>query len=74
MGLDKQISKCLNERVAKLRETLGLGWAWLGRVVGIEKKASLSPLDRDRRHFEAEVRQQFLKLKEKGLSIPIFTL
>lgn len=39
-----------------------------------EKKERISPLTKERVRFEQEVRGQFLKLKEKGLSIPIFTL
>lgn len=34
----------------------------------------LSPLAQERIAFEQEVREQFVKLKEKGISIPIFTL
>ena len=49
---------------------MGLGTK---RLFGV-KEARVSPLTRDRQKFEEEVRGQFLKLKEKGLSIPIFTL
>ncbi len=38
------------------------------------KKERVSPLTKERQRFEEEARGQFLKLKEKGLSIPIFTL
>ena len=33
-----------------------------------------SPVARDREKFEEEVKEQFQKLKDKGLSIPVFTL
>ena len=34
----------------------------------------LSPLAQERIRFESEVHEQFVKLKEKGISIPVFTL
>jgi hypothetical protein len=33
-----------------------------------------SPMALERERFEAEVKDQFKKLKDKGLSIPVFTL
>lgn len=33
-----------------------------------------SPVAKEREKFEEEVREQFQKLKDKGLSIPVFTL
>jgi hypothetical protein len=33
-----------------------------------------SPITAERKRFEAEVKEQFQKLKDKGLSIPVFTL
>lgn len=56
----------------KSQSTLGLGW--LKSFLGIGKKARTSPLAAERERFEKDVREQFLKLKEKGISIPIFTL
>lgn len=50
---------------------LGLG---LRTVLGIGRKDRVSPLQRERQAFEADVRQQLIKLKEKGLSLPVFTL
>ena len=38
------------------------------------KAVSGSTQQTEQARFSEEVRQQFLKLKEKGLSIPIFTL
>lgn len=37
-------------------------------------KSRVSPVAIERRRFEEEVRGQFLKLKEKGLGISVFTL
>lgn len=37
-------------------------------------KSRVSPIALERRRFEEEVRGQFLKLKEKGLGISVFTL
>ncbi len=48
-----------------LRKVLEILWG---------KKERISPLTRERQDFEKEAKNQFLKLKEKGLSIPIFTL
>ena len=39
-----------------------------------KKKDRLSPLKAERQRFEEEMRGQFLKLKEKGLGIRVFTL
>ena len=38
------------------------------------KKMRPSPLAQERDRFVKEAKDQLLKLKEKGLSIPIFTL
>ena len=50
--------------VKSLLQRLGLG-------AKIQRK---SPVAKDRERFEADVREQFQKLKDKGLSIPVFTL
>jgi hypothetical protein len=42
--------------------------------LGQKKRVRTSPLTEERVRFEREVREQFEKLKEKGISIPIFTL
>ena len=65
MGLDKQFEKCLNNFV-----TLKLLLARLGT----QKKRRVSPLVEERKRFEREVREQLLKLKEKGISLPVMTL
>ncbi len=70
MGLDKRLQSCLNGcmNMKLLLMRLGLG----GRFgVKTERK---SPMTRERERFEAEVKEQFQKLKDKGLSIPVFTL
>lgn len=66
MGLDRKLPACLNRCMSlkQLLQRLGLG----GKT---ERK---SPIARERERFEAEVKEQFQKLKEKGLSIPVFTL
>jgi hypothetical protein len=38
------------------------------------KSERKSPIAREREQFEAGVKEQFQKLKDKGISIPIFTL
>jgi hypothetical protein len=63
MGLDKEILTCLN-RDMKRR---------LLKLFGIKEERK-SPIAKDRERFEAEVKEQFQKLKDKGLSIPVFTL
>lgn len=81
MGLDKVRMKCLNNNMnAKLllanmgslvmkNGVKGILFSLLGR-----KKARLSPGEAERMSFEEEARGQFVELKRKGLSIPIFTL
>lgn len=60
--------------------SLGLSQLFLGvienisRLFGGGKKSRVSPLSRERERFEEEVKDQFQKLKDKGLSIPVFTL
>ncbi|KKU20500.1 MAG: hypothetical protein UX31_C0038G0003 [Candidatus Nomurabacteria bacterium GW2011_GWA1_46_11] len=70
MGLDKEFVKCLNGNVnvKSLLQALGLG------KLARDKSSRVSPIVRERERFEAEVREQFKKLKEKGISIPVFTL
>jgi hypothetical protein len=46
----------------------------LASFLGRRKQERQSPLATERIRFEKEVREQFVKLKEKGISIPIFTL
>ena len=46
----------------------------LGMLLGLSHKERKSPLAKERERFEAEVKEQFQKLKDKGLSIPVFTL
>ena len=54
--------------IKRILATLGLGFPRRSRG---ERK---SPVVTERERFEAEAKDQFLKLKEKGLSIPVFTL
>lgn len=56
---------------------MGLGGgnsiAGLRGTVGAEK-SRLSPMAAERMRFEKDVKEQFIQLKKKGLSIPVFTL
>jgi hypothetical protein len=70
MGLDKGLRK----ELTILMKLLGLGLGTILRGLGLSKKARISPFERERRDYEADVRKELLKLKEKGLSIPVFTL
>ncbi len=49
---------------------LGLG----GNHAKNDRIKRISPMTRDRMHFEEESAEQFRELKKKGLSIPVFTL
>jgi len=71
MGLDKTKKKVLNKimSVKLLLKQMGLG-----SKSGVNPKSRVSPLVRERQHFEEEVRRQFIELKKKGISIPVFTL
>ncbi len=71
MGLDKTKKKVLNKvmSVKLLLKQMGLG-----SRLGDNSKTRISPLVRERQRFEEEVRKQFMELKKKGISIPVFTL
>ena len=71
MGLDKGFSAWLNEEVSIKSLLQALGFP--GRA-GVKGDKRVSPLVAERQQFEEGVREQFKKLKEKGLSIPVFTL
>ncbi len=70
MGLDNSILQWLTLYMQPLATGLGS----VLRALGLGKKARVSPFEKERRTFELEVRRELLKLKEKGLSIPVFTL
>ena len=55
-------------------QLLATGLGNVLRALGLGKKARVSPFERERRTYNEEVRRELLKLKEKGLSIPVFTL
>jgi len=71
MGLDKEEKKVLNKdmSVKLLLKQMGLG-----SITGENAKARVSPMVKERQRFETDVRRQFLELKKKGISIPVFTL
>lgn len=71
MGLDKEFSAWLNKHVNVKSLLQALGFP--GRA-GVKGDKRVSPLVAERQRFEEEVKEQFKKLKEKGLSIPVFTL
>lgn len=52
--------------------TLLLKQMGLGSIGGVSRRTS--PMVKERQRFEHEVRRQFVELKKKGISIPIFTL
>jgi hypothetical protein len=45
---------------------------YLSRLFGKKTRKSFNALEQE--SFEEDARQQFVKLKQKGLSIPVFTL
>ena len=51
-----------------------MGLGNLLKALGLGKKTRVSPFERERLSYSEEVRRELLKLKEKGLSIPVFTL
>ena len=55
-------------------QLLATGLGNVLRALGLGKKARVSPFERERRTYNEEVRRELLKLKAKGLSIPVFTL
>jgi hypothetical protein len=63
--------------IKKLLALMGLGGgnsiAGLRGIVGADK-TRLSPTAQERMRFEEDVKEQFMQLKKKGLSIPVFTL
>jgi hypothetical protein len=71
MGLDKTFKKVLNKimSVKLLLKQMGLG-----SIMGDSSKGRVSPMVKERQRFEVEVRRQFVELKRKGISIPVFTL
>jgi len=71
MGLDNIEKKVLN-RVMSVK--LLLKQMGLGSKSEENSKSRVSPLVRERQRFEEEVRRQFIELKKKGISIPVFTL
>jgi hypothetical protein len=81
MGLDREVFTCLNEYMMQLPQYKMGFWgrfaslsSGLAALLGKEHVVRQSPLAMERKRFEKEVHEQFVKLKEKGLSIPVFTL
>ncbi len=55
----------------KLLAKMGLGFS---KIFGKQESRRASPLEIERERFEKDARSQFIALKKKGLSIPVFTL
>ena len=80
MGLDKGFGECLNGYTSmKPLGQLGYGnrstfsvWGYLSGI--FHKPKRLSPVAAEREQFAEDVKEQFLQLQKKGISIPIFTL
>ncbi len=80
MGLDRGVGRGVYYLYMTLLAQMGLG---VSRVItrgmsvlgfSAPQKGRVSPHRLERERFEGEVRSQFLKLKEKGLGIRVFTL
>lgn len=80
MGLDRGVGQGVYYPYMTLLAQMGLG---VSRVItrgmsvlgmAAPHKGRVSPHRLERERFEGEVRNQFLKLKEKGLGIRVFTL
>lgn len=56
-------------KISQLLPQLGLGERF-----GKKPKARQSPMARERKQYEADMKEQLVELKKKGLSIPVFTL
>ena len=81
MGLDRGCGKCLNEYMVyqpqahKGSESFFEAFSHgLATLLGRGRVIRQSPVAKERMRFEKEVHEQFVKLKEKGISIPVFTL
>lgn len=57
-----------------IKSLANLGLDKVLRLISWRKAGRVSPLTRERQEFEADVKEQFQKLKEKGLGIAVFTL
>lgn len=54
------------------RSTTSFAVGYLKRLLG--RKTRISPQLLEQEQFTDNAREQFIKLKQKGLSIPVFTL
>lgn len=71
-SIEKQMKKLSLDHLGEGERTPFSFWGYVATVLRRPKR--VSPLVSERKRFEEEVRQQFLKLKEKGLGIHVFTL
>lgn len=80
MGLDKQLERWFTKFMNDKLSLEKLGSPAEGGVKGFlssffgRRRKRVSPQVQERRRFEQEAKGQFLKLKEKGLGISVFTL
>ena len=54
------------------RNLISFAVGYLNRLTG--RKTRISPGIIEQEQFSDDAREQFIKLKQKGLSIPVFTL
>lgn len=73
MRLDKDLKKVFNSHMFQriFQKIMDLGRSPAFRC---KRTSRVSPLTREREQFEEDVKGQFQKLKDKGISIPVFTL
>lgn len=74
MGLDTRHCTVFTKNMTLLPQGLGNRVHHILRTLGWGKKVRISPFDAERQNYESTVRKQFVELKKKGLSIPVFTL
>ena len=80
MGLDKGCITWLHDYVMEKlpHKNWGSGksgvMGYITRALGLGVKKRVSPATQDAKRFERDAREQFVQLKNKGLSIPVFTL
>jgi len=71
--LNKKVKRLPQNQLGHVIQQMVETWKGFAMFLG-RKGKRLSPLAEERMRFEKEAQEQFVKLKEKGLSIPVFTL
>jgi hypothetical protein len=67
------MTKLLHQQLMGFPDLFGIK-RLLSRIFGKKIVTRRSPEALEQQRFEEDVRSQFLQLKKKGLSIPVFTL